>query len=152
MFDDFPTARLAFQRLGHLLAELAQSHAAALAAGTGRGRDDALDRKIVRQLARPTRRAGALLLRRSGRRDLGFGLFLALRLFEIFDRQFELFDQEFAAFGRLTERLATRLGQQELQPLDLQRANLRFASFHDQHLALREDHRVSAGEVVGELF
>ena len=94
-----------------------------------------------------------------GRRDLGFGFFLALRLFKILDRQFELFDQELAAFGRLTELLAPRFGQQELQPLDLQRAKLRFALRHDprrlflfQQLALREDHRVGAGEVVGERF
>ncbi len=117
------------------------------------------DRALDGRFARPTRRASPLLLRRGGRRDLGSGFFLALRLFKILDRQFELFDQELAAFGRLTERLAPRLRQQELQPLDFQRAELRFALRHDprrlflfQQLALREDHRVGAGEVVGERF
>src|ERR1700722_5802731 len=43
------------------------------------------------------RRAGALLIHRRGRRDLGFGLFLCLRLFEVLDRQFELLDEKLAA-------------------------------------------------------
>ena len=93
-----------------------------------------------------------LSLRGAGRGDLGLGLFLGLRLFEIFDRQFELLDEQLAAFRGLTEQLAPRLGEHQLQPLDLQGADFRFARRHDQHLALREDHRVRAGEVVREIF
>ena len=152
MFDDFPAARIAFERLRHFLAELAQSDAAALGAGARRGLDDALDGQIVGQLARSARRAAAPVLARAGRGVLGLGLFLGLRLFEIFDRQFELLDKQFATLGRLTELLAPRLGEHEFQPLDFQSANLRLACRHDQHLALREDHRVSAGEVVGKIF
>ena len=45
----------------------------------------------------------------AGRGDLGLGLFLALRLFEVFDRQFELFDEQLATFRGLAEHLAPRL-------------------------------------------
>ncbi len=117
------------------------------------------DRALDGRFARPTRRASPLLLGRGGRRDPRFGFFLALRLFEILDRQFKLFDRELAAFGRLAERLAPRLRKQERQSFDFQRAKLRFALRHNpgrlflfQQLALREDHRMGAGEVVGKIF
>ena len=55
--DDLPAPRLAFERLGHHLAELAQPRAAALAADARGGLDDALDRQIVRKLAGAARRA-----------------------------------------------------------------------------------------------
>ena len=152
MFDDFPAARIALQRLRHFLAELAQPDAAALGAGAWRGLDDALDGQIVRQLAWSARCAGASVLARAGRGVLGLGLFLGLRLFEIFDRKFELLDEQLATFRGLTEHLATRLGEHQLQPLDLQGADFRFARRHDQHLALREDHRMRAGEVAREIF
>jgi hypothetical protein len=48
--------------------------------------------------------------------DLGLGLFLGLRLFQILDRQFELFDEELAPFRRLAVGLAARVGQLQLQP------------------------------------
>ncbi len=159
MLDDFPPARIAFERFGHLLAELAQPDAAALAAGARRWLDDALDGQIVWQLARSTWRTGAPVLGGAWRSDLGLGLFLGLRRFEIFDRQFELLDKQLAALRRLTEHLASRPGEHEFQPLDFQSADLRFALRNDpqqlllrQHLALREDHRVGASEVVGEIF
>src|SRR5271166_2769168 len=55
--DDLPAPGLAFERLGHDLAEFAQAGAAAFAADARRWLDDALDRKIVRKLAGPARRA-----------------------------------------------------------------------------------------------
>jgi hypothetical protein len=54
----------------------------------------------------------------------------------------------------LAEGLAPRLGEQQLQPLHFERANLRFALRDDarrllllQQLALREDQRMRAREV-----
>jgi hypothetical protein len=41
-----------------------------------------------------------------------------------------------------------RLGQEQLQTLDLQGAGLGFVLRGGQHLALRQDHRVSAHQVV----
>jgi hypothetical protein len=109
--DDLPAPRLALERLGHHLAELAQPRAAALAADARRWFDDALDRQIVRKLAGPARRARPWRLGGLGRRDLGLGLFLGLRLLKILDRQFELLDEKLAPFRRLAVGLAARLGQ-----------------------------------------
>ncbi len=152
--DDLPAPRLAFERLGHHLAELAQPSAAALAADARRSLDDALDRQIVREFARPAWRAPPPRLGGLRRCDLGLGLFLGLRLFQILDRQFELLDEELAALRRLAETLTARLGQLQLQPLDLERADfrflLRFAQRRlslGQQLALGEDHRVRARQI-----
>ena len=60
------------------------------------------------------------------RGDLGLGLFLGLRLFQVLDRQFELLDEKLAALGGLAKTLVAGLGQHQLQPLDLQRADLGF--------------------------
>ena len=152
-----PSARLAFQCLRHRLAEFAQPRAAALAAHARRGFEDAFDRKVLRQLARPALRTpargpGGLRLR-----NLGARLLLRLRLFQILDRQFELLDEKLASLRRLAEALMARLGQLQLQPLDLQCANLGLAfGFAQrrfslrQHLALREDQRVRARQIAGK--
>ena len=145
--DDLPAPRLAFERLGHHLAELAQPSAAALAADARGGLDDALDRQIVRKLARPAWRAPPRRLGGLGRRDLGLGLFLGLRLLQILDRQFELLDEKLAPLRRLAVGLAARLGQLQLQPLDLEGANFRFVLRGGEHLALGEDHRVRARQI-----
>jgi hypothetical protein len=50
----------------------------------------------------------------------------------------------------LSELLATRLGQHELQPLELESAYGHFAPGYRQHFALRQDHRVGGGEVCEE--
>ena len=158
MLDDLPAPRLAFERLRHHLAELAQPSAAALAADAGRGLDDALDRQVLRQLAGSALRAPPRRLGGLGRRDLGLGLFLGLRLFQVLDRQFELLDEELAALRRLAKMLTARLGELQLQPLDLERADLGFALrlaqrrlFLGQLLALGEDHRVRARQIVREV-
>jgi hypothetical protein len=90
----------------------------ALAADARDGLDDALDRQIFRQLPRsalrtPPWRPGGL-----GRCDLGLGLLLGLRLFQVLDRQFELLDEELAALRRLAETLTARLGQLQAIPLN----------------------------------
>ena len=145
--DDLPAPRLAFERLGHDLAELAQPRAAALAADARGGLDDAFDRQVLRQPARsalrmPALRPGGLRLR-----GLCLGLFLGLRLFQLLDRQFELLDEELAALRRLPVGLAARPGQLQLQPLDLEGADFRFALRGGEHLALGEDHRVRARQI-----
>ena len=45
-------------------------------------------------------------------------------------------------------RLATRLGQLQLQPLDLDGANFCFVLRGGEHLALGEDHRMLARQIV----
>src|ERR1035437_9959231 len=150
VLDNLPAARLAFKRPGHDLAEFAQPHATAFTAGTGRWLDNAFDRQIVRQLARPAWRASALFLRRRGRRDLGLGLFLGLGLLEIGNGKFELLNELLAAFRGLPELLSSRLGEHQFQPLDLKRPDLRLAPGLGQHCALREDHRVGGGKVLGK--
>jgi hypothetical protein len=143
--DDLPAPRLAFERLRHDLAELAQARPAAPAAGARRDFHDALDRQIVRQLAGT---AGSALLRRSGRRrHLGAGLFLRLRLLQIFDHELELLDEQLAALRRLSETLVARLGELELQPLDLESARFGFGLRGGDRLALRQDHRVRARQI-----
>jgi hypothetical protein len=52
----------------------------------------------------------------------------------------------------LAELLAPRLGQHQLQPLDLQPADGDFALRQGQLLALRKDHRMRGGEIIGKWF
>jgi hypothetical protein len=129
--------------------------AAALSADARSGLDDALDRQVLGQLAGSALRAPPRRLRGLGRRDLGPGLLLGLRLLQILDRQFELFDEELAPLRRLAETLAARPGKQELQPLDLERADFRLVLrlaerrlFLGQPLALGEDQGVRARQIV----
>ena len=89
---------------------------------------------------------------RSG--DLGLGLFLGLRLLEIVDGELELFDELFAALRGLPELLPPRLGEHQLQPLDLQGADLRLAFgsnpqrlLFGQELALCEDQSVGTRKI-----
>jgi len=152
-----PSARLAFQCLRHRLAEFAQPRAAALAAHARRGFEDAFDRKVLRQLARPALRAPARRFGAQRRRNLGARLLLRLRLFQILNCEFELLDEQLASFRRLTEALMAGLRQLQLQPLDLQSAGFGLACGFAQrrlslrqHLALREDHRVRARQIAAK--
>ena len=155
MLDDLPAPRIAFQRLGHDLAELAQP----------------LRRRICRRRRAPARRSARpadapaacaaraaprlrFSLVASGAAISALACFGALRLFQVLDGKFELFDQLLAALGGLSELFAPGLGQQQLQALDLQPDDLGFALRRDlfrlllrQQFALREDHRMGAGEV-----
>jgi hypothetical protein len=65
--DDLPAPRLAFERLGHDFAELAQPRAAALATDAWGRFDDTLDRQGLRQLARSALRTPAWRLGGLGR-------------------------------------------------------------------------------------
>ena len=59
VLDELPSPRLAFQRLRHHLAELAQPNTAAFCTGAWRRFDDPLNRQIIRQrLARRPRGCG----------------------------------------------------------------------------------------------
>ena len=160
VLDHLPLARHDFQRLGHVLAQLAQ-HAAAARAGRRRGIDDALARQVLRQRAArrllPLEAAhlnsvGARYLRHDLGRRFGFGR----GLFQVGKLQFELLDQR-AAFGRLSEPLVAQLGDDKLQLRNLERPRMRLC-FRAAHLRLRldprrafgEQHRLQRRNVVGE--
>ena len=90
---------------------------------------------------------------------LRFRFRFGLRFLQILDGQFELFDKQLGALGRLAKRLAPRLRQHQFEALDFQLADGEFVARHRQRRlfpfqqgALREDHRVCAGEVGGERF
>ena len=149
MLDDLPAPRFALQRLRDDLAEFAQARAAALAADARCGMKDALARQVVRQ--RPARRfacinrASTFGCWRGG--DLSLCRNLGLRLLEVRYGKFELFDDLLAALGGLTELRAPRLGEQELQPFDLEAERAAFALGFDQTLALRQYKRMGSSEI-----
>ena len=154
MLDDLPAPRLTFERLGHDLAKPAQPQTAAFAASARRGLDDPFDRQIVRQLARPTCRAGTSFFGSLGRGSLGLRLRNGLRLLEILNGELELLDELLAALGGLPKLCTPRLSQHQLQTLDLQGADLRLAFgsnpqrlLFGQELALCEDQRVGARKI-----
>ena len=150
MLDDFPAARFAFQCLGHDLAKLVQPRAAAFATGA---------RRVVRRRARPAdcpgslrgpRGARARLSVGSGCDDLRLRFFVGLRLFQILDGQFELLDEKLAAFGGLAERSRRAFASISFRRSSSSSRTCSLRSLAAiQHLALREDHRVRAGEIVG---
>jgi len=151
VFDDLPAPRLAFQGLRDHLAKLVQPLTATFTAGARRGFDDTFDRQVIWQgTSRRPRVLCALLLGGFWCRDLGLGFLLGLGLFKILDGQLKLLDQQLAAFRRLPELLAPRLGQHQLQPLDFQPADGHFALRQRQLFALRKDHRVRSGKVGGK--
>ena len=86
------TCSMIFQRRG--------SHSSVLvttSASARRGLDDPFDRQIVRQLARPTWRAGTSFFGGLGRGTLGLRLRNGLRLLEILNGELELLDELLAA-------------------------------------------------------
>ena len=112
MLDDLPAPRLALQRLGDDLAQLAQARAAALAADAGCRIHHALARQMVGQ--GPARRLACIDRTTRGRSrggDLRLRFDLGLRLLEIGNGEFELLDELPAALGGLAELGAARLGQ-----------------------------------------
>ena len=129
VLDHLPLARNELQRLGHVLADLAQCRAAAARAGRGRRIDDPLARQMLgqRPASRPApfeRRHRHLLARRRGhlRRRLGLR---GIRL-QIGQLQLELIEQRTTLRG-LAEPLVPELPDRELELLDQQRAVLRLA-------------------------
>ena len=157
VLDHLPLARNELQRLGHVLADLAQGAAAAARAGQGRRIDDALARQMLGQ--RPARRLAPLerrhrdLLARRRCRQPRRGLGLRGILFQVGELQLELLEQR-AAFRGLAEPLVPQLGDRELELLDQQRAVLRLALrrgrsrlCRTQCLALRHDQRMRTREI-----
>ena len=141
MLDHLPLARHDLQRLGHVLAELAQ-HPAAAWAGGRRGIDDALARQMNRQ--RTARRLFAFepahldrIDARRLRRDLGRCFGFGGGLFQVGKLQLELLDQR-AALGRLSEPLMPQLGDRELQLRNLERPRMRLC-FSTARLRFRLD-------------
>jgi hypothetical protein len=114
MLDNLPAPRLAFQGLRHHLAELVQPLTAALAARARRGFDNTFDRQAIWQGMSGPRILRALLFGGFRSCDLGLGFLLRLGFFKILNGKFELLDQQLAAFRRLPELLAPRLGQHQL--------------------------------------
>jgi hypothetical protein len=113
------TPRDHLQRLGDILAQLAQALAAAAQAG-GRCRlDDPLARQMLREwfARRPLARE-----RRHGRRlgggPLGGELVLGGRRFQLLQLQFQLIDEARGALRALAEALAVELLDLELQMRD----------------------------------
>ena len=158
VLDHLPSARHAFQALGHVLAELPE-RATTLRAGTRRRIDDPLARQVLRQ--RPSGRLAGT--RRTidappcwcG--NLGPCLLLSRCLFELGELQLELGDDLGPALGGLAVLLATGFGEQQLQPLDLQPGAghqglgaLRPCLGLQPRCAFGEDHRVRGGEVSGQ--
>jgi hypothetical protein len=121
-----PAARDDIERLGDGLADFRQPAAAAAAAARRRGHDKSLARQVLRK--RPARGFPPDVLgdHRPGFRGSGLGGELGRRLvfgrclLELHQLQLELGDDLGAALGGSAVLLAARLGEQQLQPLDLE--------------------------------
>ena len=132
----------------------------------GRGIDDPLARQVLGQ--RPAGRlAGAAADAAAaplGCRELGRRLFFGRALLELGELQLELLDELGAALGRAAELRAARLGEQQLEALDLEpeggdlvelvrECGVPFGELRLGGLpcrALGTQHRVRRGEVVGQ--
>ena len=156
--DHLPLARLRFQRPGHVLAELAQTIAAAAFAGRRRIDHHALARKMIGEGV-----AFGPLARESGdRRRLGDRLFRRQFVFggagfQLFERERQLVDQTRRAFRSLPVDLALQLGDPQLLLGD-QRHVFRRLGPGDRQLrgdfqglrALASQRRFQGGDVVGK--
>ena len=151
VLDHLPLARHDLQRLGHVLADLAQG---AAAARTGRRRriDNPLTRQVVGK--RPARWLApfkALDLDRVGARRracylcrrLGFGRVLL----EIGKLELKLLDQ-CAPLRGLTEPFMAQLGDGELQLLDHQRLRLRCRLGSRARRPLGQQHRLQRRDII----
>ena len=130
MLDHLPLPRNELQRLGHVLADLAQCHAAAARAGRGRRIDNALARQMLRQWSAgrttPLERGHHNLLGRRWGCHLGRGFCLRRIRLQISELQFELIKRR-ATLRGLAEPLVPQLPDRELELLNQQRAVLRLA-------------------------
>src|SRR3984893_4357198 len=124
MLDHLPLARNELQRLGHVLADLAQSAITTTWADRRCGINDALARQMRGQ--RTAR--GLAPLERRHRNRLGhrrrFGL--CNIFFQVGELQLKLIEQR-ATLRRLSELLVPQLLYRELELVDQQRAVLRLA-------------------------
>jgi hypothetical protein len=141
-----PAPRDDVEGLGDDLAHLGEPMAPAAAAGGGWRDDNALARQMHRQ------GSAHRLLPDMGCDDRAGGgfhgrLVLGRGFLELGQLKLELVDEPLASLAGLAELLAPGLGEQQLQPLNLQRG------YRDQRLglapgtALGQDHRVRRGEV-----
>jgi hypothetical protein len=148
VLDHLPLAWHQFQRLGHVLAQLAQA-AAAARAGQRYRVDHALAWQVVRQ-----RTAGGLAPLEGLHRyrldcDLGRRLGLALAFFQLDQLQLELIQQR-AALRRLAEPLVPQLRYGVLQLLDLQRPLVRLRFRRPARRPLGQQHRLQRLDVFGK--
>src|SRR5215471_17187540 len=119
------------QRLGHVLANLAQRSAAAAGARGRRRMYEALARKVIRQrtACRPLAFEACdldLCAGRSSGSDLRLSLGLRCILFQLAEPKLKLFENG-AALGGLAVLLVAQLGDSELHLLDQQRPRLRLS-------------------------
>ena len=157
MLDHFPLARNELQRLGYVLADLAQCRSAATRADRQRRIDGALARQMLREgtasrSAPFERRHHHLLARRHGcdlRQHLGLR---SIRL-QIGELKLELIEQRTTLRG-LAEPIVPQLPDRELELLDQQRPVLGLALRRrgaylgrTQRLALRDDERMRTRKV-----
>lgn len=150
VLDHFPLARDELQRLGHILAELAQSVVAAAWASRRHWIHKTLPRQMLRQ--RPARRFAPL--ERGHRNLLGCGHLrggLGLRgvLLEIGELQLKLV-QQCAALGGLSELLVPQLLDREFELLDEQGPRVGLGFCGQPGRALGAQHRLQGGHIVGE--
>jgi hypothetical protein len=154
MLDYFPLARNEFQRLGHVLADLAQCPAAARA-GRGYRIDDPLARQMLgqRTACGPAPFEGVHRNLLIWRPHACYRLSLRSIRFQIGELKFELIEQR-PTFRGLAEPLVPKLPDRELELLNQQRAVLRLAlrcrRSHlscAQCLALRDDERMRTRKV-----
>jgi hypothetical protein len=139
MRDHLPLARDQLQRLGHILADLAQPLVATAWADCRRGINDALARQMrgqwtARRLASLERRYGDRLGRRCR-----FGLCNVF--FKVGKLKLKLVEQR-ATLARLLELLVPQLLDRVFELLDQPRATLRLALRCKQRRPLRDDERV----------
>lgn len=123
VLDHLPAPRLALERLGDVLTQLAHRATAPWAAAWGRV-EDALAGQVRRErpaggLARPSSLSRSLRCRGG---ELKGCLLLGGRLLKVGELELQLLDELRTPLGGAAVLLAAGLGQEQLQPLDLQGA------------------------------
>jgi hypothetical protein len=167
MLDHLPLPRDHLQRLGDVLAQLAQPRAAAAKAHGGSRLDQPLARQMLgeglarRVLAGKGRHIGGL-----GHGPLGGDLVLAGRTLEFLEAQFHLVEQPRRAFRVLAIELARQLGDLQslmgdqsliIGGLGLGRRQFRLdpgrpGRFFEALCALHDQRHPQRGDVVGEVL
>ena len=154
VLDHLPLARDELQRLGHVLADLAQGRPAAARAGRRQRIDDALARQMLGQ--RPARRLAPLERRhidccaRRGCRDPCRRLGLPRHLLPSSASCSSSCSSSAPRSDGLAEPLVPQLGDRELELLDQHRAVLRFALRRQPCGALGHEHRLQRRDIVGQ--